>query len=582
MWSLRNKVLLGVLLVITVIVICGVTLVYKKDAEMIQKDYCQNLYYRVEQAGKYFDNTMSSIYEISAKMAYEKELIQLVQKYKEQQTEESAARLSQLLADYKTKNMEISSICVYLRELDVLITSEEYPVRVERPMVALRDSTFHNPTLMGIPYKKEGHMLSFVNTLNTGEVEPSVVMVNVQERSVYYNYLDYLDSSKVTTLMLVDQEEKVISAKERSLIGTSFSQPIFHESTGQGIVKGENGEEIGLSYRAPFSQYVIRLVVSTDEILVQLRSLRFFVLTLSIVFIAAAFLFSYFSTLFIYKPLSQLTETVKSVGQGDLNLRYKVTTKDEVGTLGTNFNNMLDQINVLFKQLIREEELKKDAELDALQYQIRPHFMYNTLNTIKCYALTKGEKEVAELIANFADLLRTAINKNGVFITLQEELDIVDKYVKLQQFRHGDVFAVFYQVEDAKECFIPRLILQPFVENSIEHGFDMGKTDNEIVICASVEDGILNIKISDNGIGMPQELIDKLLNDPAKKVTGMSNIGISNVKERLSLYFGDHCQVNMMMVNKKLEVSISMPAITDAKQLCEFGRREGESICIKR
>lgn len=576
MWRLRNKVMLGVLGVITLIVVCGVALVYKKEAEMIQKDYCYNLYSRVEQAGNYFDDMMISIYEISAKIAYEEDLLQAVKEFQNDPTEETTAKLSRLLVDYKMKNMEISSICVYMDDMKMLITSEEYPMVVEHPSLELMGGGTTNPMLLKIPYKKEGHMLSFVQRLNRDLVGNTSIMVNVQERSIYYSYLDYLDSDKVQVIALVGLDEEVISTKERGAVGTLFNQALFDNSGNEAVIKGSKGEKIGISYKAPFSQYRIRLVVSTDEIMTQLSSLRIFVLILSFIFIGVAFLFSYFSTLFIHKPLNQLTETVKAIGKGDLNLRYVVTTKDEVGTLGTNFNNMLDQINALFQQLIKEEQLKKDAELDALQYQITPHFMYNTLNSIKCYALTREEKEIAELIANFADLLRTAISKNGVFITLKEELDIVDKYVKLQQFRYGDKFSIDYQFDPSIDYYIPRLILQPFVENSIEHGFDMRRSDNKILICAETVAEHLLIKISDNGTGMSQGLIDKLLNSPAKKMMGMSSIGIANVKERLELYFGQECQVNMSATKRGLEVKILIPAITSEKELQKYGWVEGE------
>lgn len=577
MWSLRNKVLLGVLLVITLIVICGVAVIYKKDAEMIQDDYCHNLYYRVEQAGKYFDDTMSNIYEISVELTYENDLICLIKQYKQQQTEESAADLAQVLMEYKNKNMQISSICVYIEDLPVIITSEEYPMRLENTKIDLDQSCAVGPVLIKEPYKKEGNVLSFVNNLESPGLEDVTVMVNIQERSIYYNYLDYLDGKKVKAMALVDTIGKVVSAKERNQIGSQFSEELFSDIGSQAIIRDKDRDEIGISYRTPFSQYTIHVVVSTDEILVQLRSLRFFVLTLSIVFILVAFFISYLSTMLIYKPLSQLTETVKEVGKGNLNKRYVVTTRDEVGTLGTNFNNMLDQINELFRQLIKEERLKKDAELDALQYQITPHFMYNTLNTIKCYALTRGEREIADLIACFADLLQTAISKKGSFITLAHEVSIVNKYVILQQFRHGDAFQVDYQIGAASDCYIPRLILQPFVENSIEHGFDMRKGDNKILLEAVIVGNKLVIRVKDNGIGMTQESIEELLSSPAKKFTGMSNIGVSNVKERLSLYFGAEGSVTMEGQAEGIEVIISMPSISDPQQLYKFSDTEEDN-----
>lgn len=557
MGSLRNKVLLGTLVVVTLIIICSVAVFYKKDAEMIQNNYGQNLYYRVAQTGKYFDDTMRSIYEVSVELTYDDTLVEKIGAYQQERSESRITALVALLKDYKNKNMEINSICLYLEDQSVIITSEEYPMYIENTELTAERLQLGNPVLIKEPFRKEGDVLSFVSNMADSGLDNVYIMVNVQERSVYYNYLDNLDGEGVEAIILADAEGKAVSAK------------------GGASIRSAEPNEISISYRMPFSQYQIQMVVSANELLGQLQSLRAFVLTLSLIFIVVAFLIFYFTTKLIYQPLNRLTETVKEIGEGNLDKRYVVSTKDEIGTLGTNFNNMLDQLNALFQRLIKEERLKKDAELEALQYQITPHFMYNTLNSIKCYALIKGEQEVADLILCFSELLQAVVSKRGAFIRLAAEVSVLEKYVKLEQFRNGDVFRVSYQIaREAEGCYIPRLILQPFVENSLMHGFDMRASGNEIAVRAVVVGKRLEIRIRDNGIGMSAEAIEKLLNSPVRKVTGLSSIGITNVKERLQLYFGNDGNVLMEGGSRGVEVIIYMPALRNPEDVRKFDDTE--------
>ena len=173
----------------------------------------------------------------------------------------------------------------------------------------------------------------------------------------------------------------------------------------------------------------------------------------------------------VYRPVRKLMVAMQEVSAGEMATRAEVVSNDEIGLAAKEFNRMLDRIEELIKQLIAEEKKKKDAELEALQYQITPHFMYNTLNSIKCYALIHGQKEIATVIEDFVELLQTCIRKKGAFLTVAEEVQILENYIHLQEFRNGEAYQTEYKIErEAEQCKIPRLLLQPLVENAIIHG----------------------------------------------------------------------------------------------------------------
>lgn len=177
---------------------------------------------------------------------------------------------------------------------------------------------------------------------------------------------------------------------------------------------------------------------------------------------------------------------------------------------------MMEEIDNLLDDLVEARLEKRQAEIEALQQQIKPHFMYNTLNTIKFAAILQGNDEIGSLLGSFIALLEASISKKGAFLPLSEEIHLVEDYASLQQYRYMDSFTVECSVSpEAASCTVPRLLLQPLVENAILHGILPRRPGNRITIDATVENRMLHILVSDNGKGMREEECRALLeNDP--------------------------------------------------------------------
>lgn len=281
-------------------------------------------------------------------------------------------------------------------------------------------------------------------------------------------------------------------------------------------------------------------IVDKAVVLGDLLWIRCFFFGILSAFLVMALILALYLSGLIYRPLSRLMLAMEEVSGGELHTRAQVESGDEIGELAMEFNEMLDKIEDLIGRLIEEENKKKDLELEALQYQITPHFMYNTLNSIKFAALLKGDVEIGRVIGDFVELLQAAVSKKGTFLTVTEEIYILKNYIRLQEFRYGGGFEVTYELEaEAQECLVPRLILQPLVENALLHGMDMKDNAGKIKICASVADGRLFLKVTDNGRGMSRAQIEKLLTAEAKKERGFTAVGIPNIRDRLKLYYGE-------------------------------------------
>ena len=241
----------------------------------------------------------------------------------------------------------------------------------------------------------------------------------------------------------------------------------------------------------------------------------------------------------VVKPLKKLEKYMVQVNPDNMDQRMEILTDDEIGHLSMKFNQMMDRIRNLKEQVIKEQEDKRKYELQALQAQINPHFLYNTLDSIIWMAETNDSNIVAMTEA-LAKLFRISLNKGNEEISLERELEHVKNYLIIQSMRYADKFTYEISAEPGVErCRTIKLILQPIVENCIYHGIKKKRGTGKITIRAYRREQDLIIEVSDDGCGMPEEICRKILSDEieSENISG-SGIGVKNVNERIQLRFG--------------------------------------------
>lgn len=241
----------------------------------------------------------------------------------------------------------------------------------------------------------------------------------------------------------------------------------------------------------------------------------------------------------VVKPLKKLEKYMVQVNPDNMDQRMEILTDDEIGHLSMKFNQMMDRIRNLKEQVIEEQEDKRKYELQALQAQINPHFLYNTLDSIIWMAETNDSNIVAMTEA-LAKLFRISLNKGNEEISLERELEHVKNYLIIQSMRYADKFTYEISAEPGVErCRTIKLILQPIVENCIYHGIKKKRGTGKITIRAYRREQNLIIEVSDDGCGMPEEICRKILSDEIEfeNISG-SGIGVKNVNERIQLRFG--------------------------------------------
>ena len=242
----------------------------------------------------------------------------------------------------------------------------------------------------------------------------------------------------------------------------------------------------------------------------------------------------------VIKPIIILKEHMDLADAGNLHARVDTKLKDETGMLAKSFNNMLERIENLMEQVVTEQEDKRKYELQALQAQINPHFLYNTLDSIIWMAEAKNPG-IVPMTEALAKLFRISLNKGNEFIKVEDELEHVRNYLVIQNMRYINKFDYDITIEEqVRKCKTIKLIIQPIVENSIYHGIKKKKERGIIQILACKRKSNLVFVISDNGNGMNEKLCkDILLKDTAFANSSGSGIGVKNVNERIKLYFGE-------------------------------------------
>lgn len=278
-----------------------------------------------------------------------------------------------------------------------------------------------------------------------------------------------------------------------------------------------------------------------------------------VVMLGISLLFVWIATLRIAKPTRELLVSMKTLGKDNRYPRVKVVTQDEIGMIGTEYNKMAQNIETLIEKVYKMELAQKQSELEFLQMQINPHFLYNALDTISWKALGEGNLDVSEMSIALAELLRATIKKES-FIPLKEEMATVRDYLYIQEQRFGDKISVDYQIEKNIEHYkVPNFILQPLIENAIIHGLEPKLEKGKLIIQIRKQEDRLHFLVADDGVGMTEEEI-KTFYLQCEENDSSKSIGLKNVYRRLNLCYGEKSRLYIRSKKYKgTEIQFSIP-----------------------
>ncbi|MBO5371959.1 MAG: histidine kinase [Lachnospiraceae bacterium] len=276
---------------------------------------------------------------------------------------------------------------------------------------------------------------------------------------------------------------------------------------------------------------------------------------------AVAVVVTYVVTKTLTKPLENMTVTAKKIKEGDTKLRMEVLEQDEIGILGQNFNDLLDTIEDLISEEYKTKLLLNRAEYNALQAQINPHFLYNTLDTMGSIAEMQECRQVSALCQSLSNIFRYSLDMKHPFSTVAKEMVHLKNYIYVMDVRMRDHINYQFDIEEeVLKAEIPRLSIQPIVENALNHGLRNSRKAKEVCISAKAEGELMEIIVKDNGVGMSEEKIKSLFDTEGAENTGETegkkSIGIQNIHMRMKMFYGEEYGI-------------------------EIESKEGEGTCVK-
>jgi two-component system, sensor histidine kinase YesM len=380
----------------------------------------------------------------------------------------------------------------------------------------------------------------------------------------------YLISPRDTTMLSTEEEFIGKPIAEAGIghiknIKSSSISNLKYSSKQESVIFNEP-----LQDKYPLNGYRLITIISPPVILGKTNEIVRYslIVCLGSITIAVFFIIIFSNTL--TKKLKTLVNTMGKVRDGNLDISISSEDKDEIGELSRSFDSMLKRINTLINTVyVQDLEVKdlqirrKEAELRALQSQINPHFLFNTVESIRMNVLKNGDHETSDILQSFGRLLRKSIEWESHFVSLASEMELVENYVQIQKFRYRSRFD--YEINlspDLSEIIIPKFIIQPIVENAIYHGLEMKKKDGLLIIYAYKSSGNLKIIVRDNGMGIAKAKLKALKNLVANKVPSetSTSIGLRNVNQRIKLLYGNNYGLTFCSKpNKGTKVEVLLP-----------------------
>lgn len=392
---------------------------------------------------------------------------------------------------------------------------------------------------------------SIISKENNEQIGLICVDMNLEViRNIITKFMD----NENNQFYIIDNESNMIYNNNETNLGSKFSMEWMPETRklnsdkGQMIRNIDGRKKLITYYYSKSIEWWYITVNDLDSLIApNLFVFRNIIIFLTLTILIIMIIFSVVVSNMITSPIKKLQIAMKLSNANDFKIVNGVHAKDEIGQLVIIYNNMVNRISELINTVYKVTIKEKEAQLNALQTQINPHFLYNTLNSISCIAQVKGVKEIMIICKALSDLFRYSIKAGNQMVPLKDELISIKNYMTIQSIRYENKFEVVYNInEELIDCKILKLTLQPIVENAIYHGLEPKRDKGLLTIGVEKKSGshMMIISISDNGIGMDEAKLNEirtLLDDNGESnyMNDKISVGFKNVHDRIVLYYGN-------------------------------------------
>ncbi len=391
-----------------------------------------------------------------------------------------------------------------------------------------------------------------------------VLILNISEKSFVDSYKDIIDQYDTDIMIMNGKGNHIVDFTNP--VSFSIKEVLNSSGNKNSIVINAGKKDYLVSYlNVDKYDWTIISLMPFDEL--SKESNIFSVIALLVIVLNSLLLFlgSIVVSRIITTPIKKLMHSMRDVEKGEFKKVDIEAGNDEIGKLRDVYNIMITQIQNLIDRVVEDQRMKRKAELDVLQAQIKPHFLYNTFDAVSSLALSGRNDEVYRALKALGSYYRTSLSRGSEVITIGEELDVVRNYLTIQQLRYGSIFTATYDIDESvKKYKILKLILQPLVENALYHGIKLKGESGNINISAKQSGDLIVLSVEDDGIGMNEEVLNKILQ--GKYDDTKVSYGLKGTIERLRIFYG----VNDLVTIESNEyigtkVVISIPVESERK-----------------
>lgn len=449
------------------------------------------------------------------------------------------------IAIFKDNGTLVSAYPVAALKKGVEVRTQAWFTKANNKIENLHFSIPHVQDLfedMNFRYRWVVSLSRAIELTENGSIERGVLLVDMNFNAIEQLFKK-VNNGQEGYIYLTDSQGEIIYhprqqliysdlVKENNLVAASYED-------GDHTEKFENEKRIVTVKTAGYTGWKIICVTPMSSLIINTKNMKAFMLLILIFTIFLMIFADIFVSAQIADPIKRLDESVKGLENGILDGEVYIGGSHEIRHLGRTISSVVKQMKKLMDKIVVEQEQKRKSELDALQSQINPHFLYNTLDSIVWMVECERYEEAIVMVTSLANLFRISLSKGKNIISMKDEIEHAENYLRIQKMRYKNRFLTKLDIkEDVLSLACIKLIIQPLLENAIYYGMEYMDGDGEITINAYCEEKDLYIEVIDNGLGIPQEEIPLLLTDNARLQKKGSGVGLRNVHQRIQLYFG--------------------------------------------
>ncbi|EGT3616062.1 HAMP domain-containing protein [Clostridium perfringens] len=574
----KNSLFFKILCVVVVGVICVSASVSYTIINISKKTFTETYSYSQK---KIFEQVNNKIYSFHEELVRIIDSINYHRSFKRYFTEENLSPEENFKTIYEVKRQMKSVLSNNTYDMGVLILGlngssylNESELLTIRPKEILNmdisNNSLENNNTILYQYLENGFTSStkdeavivITKALNSKDGKPYGIIYFTMKEKEFEKFYDYF-TLEINDIVLLNENNVVLSSNKKENIGKvqeEFSKSIEELVLTNELSKSYNSDKNTiLIQRLPYCNLTICGTVDNYKALGEMYDVGN--IMVGCFFITLCILIGIFLIVRqMTKPLYLLTEKMAKVRDGNFEEYIGVSGPEEVKELSMTYNYMIKDLNKYIHELVKVQKEKRVAEIHALQMQINPHYIFNTLSSIKCLIRQGNNSKSIDALDSFILLLRNTISKKDEFITVEEEIENIKSYVFINNIRYGDRIKVEYFImANCNDYLIPKLLLQPFIENSFFHGFPSDE-EGKIQIFIKEQGENMKIEIYDNGVGIEEETLEKVREKKEIKSQHFSGIGVNNIDSRIKLIYGNQYGVEIKSkLNKGTTVTIILP-----------------------